>query len=476
MQRRNRNAKIVATLGPATANKASIEQLFLAGVDVFRFNFSHGSKAVHQQNHQFVREVETEMQRPIGILLDLQGPKLRIGEFSHDAIQLQDGDLFRFDLEDSPGDNSRVCLPHPEIFQAMEKDLLLLLDDGRVKVKVENFGEDFAEARVLTSGTLSNHKGVNVPGTALPLSAITAKDREDLEFGLGLGVDWVALSFVQRPEDVAELRTLVTDQARIMAKLEKPLAIAALDEIVKVSDGIMVARGDLGVELAPEQVPAVQKRILRTCRTQGKPVIVATQMLDSMIHAPVPTRAEVADVAGAIYDGADAVMLSGETAIGEFPQKTVEMMNRIIREVESDPEYRAIVDAAHPSADPTTADAICAAMQRVASMLDVSATVTYTTSGFSTLRAARERPKAPILSLSPNESVTRHLCLVWGVHAVKIDTVLTSDELVPMASQAAKDAGFIRKDHAIVIIAGMPFGQPGTTNLIQIAWPSLEDN
>jgi len=475
MQRRDRNAKIVATLGPATSNKQSIQQLFLAGADVFRFNFSHGSTAVHQQNYQWVRQVEQELGRPIGILLDLQGPKLRVGQFKTGFANLTDGEQFRFDRQNEPGDEQRVCLPHPEIFQAMEIGLILLLDDGRLKMRVEAFGPDYADVRVLTGGTLSNNKGVNVPGTVLPLSAMTEKDREDLQFGLGLGVDWVALSFVQRPEDIAELRALVGDQARIMAKLEKPMAIAALDPIVEACDGIMVARGDLGVELAPEQVPAVQKRILRACRKQGKPVIVATQMLESMINAPVPTRAEVGDVASAIYDGADAVMLSGETAVGKYPQTAVAIMNRIIHEVEADPEYRVIVDAAHPTAEPTTADAICAAMREVAALLNVSATVTYTCSGFSTLRAARERPSAPILSLSPDEKTIRYLTLVWGVHAVKVDAMLTTDELVPVASKMAKAAGFIRDTCAIVIIAGTPFGQSGTTNLIRIAWPSQED-
>lgn len=474
MQRRDRNAKIVATLGPATSNKIAIKHLFLAGVDVFRFNCSHGSKEVHEQNYRFVREVEHEVGRPIGILFDLQGPKLRVGTFKEGFADLHGGSQFRFDLSDEPGDDNRVGLPHPEIFQAMEEGLILLLDDGRLKVRVESYGKDFADVRVLTGGKLSNNKGVNVPGTVLPLSAMTKKDRNDLQFGLGLGVDWVALSFVQRVEDITELRALVGDQARIMAKLEKPLAIDDLDGIAEASDGIMVARGDLGVELAPEQVPAVQKRILRTCRKHGKPVIVATQMLESMIHAPVPTRAEVADVAGAIYDGADAVMLSGETAVGEFPEEAVSIMNRIIRDVEADPEYRVIVDAAHPAAEPTTADAICSAMRRVAELLSVSATVTYTSSGFSTLRAAKERPSAPILSLSPDVNVMRYLTLVWGVHAVQVDAVLTSDELVPIASLHAKESGFIEDDSAIVIIAGMPFGQSGTTNLIRIAWPGRE--
>lgn len=471
---RNRHAKIVATLGPATSSPDMIRQLFLAGVDVFRFNFSHGSPDVHAQNHAAVRDLEEETGRPIGVLVDLQGPKLRVGRFASSTVELTPGAGFRLDLDPSPGGQERVCLPHPEIFAALEPDANLLLDDGRLQLRVTEYGADYALTTVEVGGKISDNKGVNVPGVVLPLSPLTPKDRRDLEFGLQLGVDWVALSFVQRPADMTELRTLVGGRAHILAKLEKPAAIAQLERIVGASDGIMVARGDLGVELPPEKVPAIQKRILRACRQGGKPVIVATQMLDSMIQARVPTRAEAADVATAVYDGADAVMLSGETAVGAYPVDTVAMMNRIIEQVEQDPQYRVVLDAAHPGAEATTADALCCAMRRVAELLPVSATITFTVSGFSTLRAARERPKAPILSLSPNVATGRYLTLVWGVHSVYAEDVNTVDEMVSQACRVAVQEKFAKKDRPVIIMGGMPLRRSGTTNLLRVAWPTQE--
>ncbi len=476
MIRRTRHAKIVATLGPATSGPDTIRRLFLAGVDVFRFNFSHGSRDVHARNHAAVRALEEELGRPIGILLDLQGPKLRIGTFEQGSVTLTAGAQFRLDTHAGAGDVERVELRHPEIFAALQPRATLLLDDGRLRLRVTEQGDDYATTTVEVGGKLSDNKGVNVPGVVLPLSPLTEKDRRDLEFGLNLGVDWVALSFVQRPDDMQELRTLVNNRARILAKLEKPAAIERLAEIVDAADALMVARGDLGVELAPEQVPAVQKRILRTGRKAGKPVVVATQMLDSMISAPVPTRAEAADVATAVYDGADAVMLSGETAVGKYPEQAVAMMNRIIVEVERDPHYRSIVDAAHPGAQKSTGDAICCAMRSVASLLSVSATVAYTTSGYTTLRAARERPEAPILSLSPRAQTGRYLTLVWGVHSAYAKEISSVTEMVNQACRLAIQEKFAEPDRPIVITGGMPFGRSGTTNLLRVAWPEQELN
>lgn len=470
--RRNRNTKIVATLGPASSSPAMIENLFKAGVDVFRFNFSHGSYDIHSANFETVRQVEKKVNRPIGVLLDLQGPKLRVGNFSKGSIELKPGELFRLDLDPAAGDKSRVNLPHPELFSALQKNSELLIDDGRLRLRVTEIEPDHAITRVIIGGTLSNHKGVNIPGVVLPLSSLTDKDRKDLDYGLQLGVDWVALSFVQRPEDMQELRRIVADRSKILAKLEKPAAIDQLGPIVAESDAIMIARGDLGIELPPENVPSIQKKILRHCLKAGKPVIVATQMLDSMIHAPAPTRAEAADVATAVYDGADAVMLSGETAVGGYPQESVSMMNSIIEQVEKDPHYRTILNAAHPGAEKTTSDAICCAMRRVTELLSVSATVTFTSSGFSSLRAARERPEAPILSLSPNVSTVRHLTLVWGVHSVMAsDAVPSIAEMVRQACHFAVQDGFTLPGKPIVLIGGMPFGKPGTTNLLHIVWP-----
>ena len=469
--RRTRNAKIVATLGPVSSDKDTVRRLFMAGVDVFRLNFSHGSADDHRARFANLREMERETGRPIGILADLQGPKLRVGTFAEGPVMLVEGAAFRLDLDPAPGNAQRAGLPHPEIFAALVPGAELLLDDGKLRLVVERCGADFAETRVVAGGKLSERKGVNVPGVLLPITALTAKDRRDLALALELGADWIALSFVQRPEDVSEARALIAGRAAIVSKLEKPSAIERLDEIVALSDAVMVARGDLGVELPAERVPAIQKRIVRACRRFGKPVIVATQMLESMIDSPVPTRAEASDVATAIYDGADAVMLSAESASGKFPVEAVLMMNRIIEQVEGDPQYRQLIDASHTSARPggDVAEAVCCAMRRAVSLLQASAIVCYTSSGHTSLRAARERPECPVLSLTPNLAAARRLALVWGVHSVHVPDVKDVNQMVEQACEVARRERFAESGQTIVAIAGMPFGTPGTTNLMRIA-------
>jgi pyruvate kinase len=469
--RRTRNAKIVATLGPASSEPAVVRQLFMAGVDVFRLNFSHGSHADHASRFALLRSLEQETGRPIGILADLQGPKLRVATFAAGPVVLEPGQAFRLDLDDAPGSPRRVGMPHPEIFEALVPGAELLLDDGKLRLVVERCGAGFAETRVAVGGRLSDRKGVNVPGVVLPITALTAKDRRDLALALELGADWIALSFVQRPEDVAEARALIGDRAAIVVKLEKPSAVERLDEIVALADAVMVARGDLGVELPAERVPAIQKRIVRACRTLGRPVIVATQMLESMIDSPVPTRAEASDVATAIYDGADAVMLSAESASGLYPVPAVDMMNRIIEQVEADPAYRQLIDASHRPARPggDVAEAVCCAMRRAVALLQASAIVCCTRSGHTSLRAARERPESPILSLTPSQATARRLALVWGVHSVRIDDVADVDQMTDRALDVARREGFATAGQFIVAIAGMPFGTPGTTNLMRIA-------
>lgn len=467
---RKRNAKIVATLGPASANKEMIRALFEAGADVFRLNFSHGSHADHRRNVELVRAAEQEVGRPIGILMDLQGPKLRLGTFADGPVHLVEGARFRLDLDQSkPGDQERAPMPHPEIFAALQQGAELLVDDGRVRLRVERFGSDFADTRIMAGGMVSDRKGVNVPDVVLPLSALTAKDLADLDFGLSLGPDWVALSFVQRAEDIVEIKSIVKGRAGIVAKLEKPMAILSLEAIVAEADGVMVARGDLGVEMPPEQVPAIQKRIVRTCRKAGKPVIVATQMLESMIGAPVPTRAEASDVATAIYDGADAVMLSAESASGKYPVEAVRMMSKIIAQTESDPQYRQTLDASQVAPRADTADAIGAAMRCAVGALPVAATVAYTTSGYSALRMARERPQAPIIGMTPEPATARRLALAWSVYPVLCPAVLDVSGMSDLACQTAKHEGFGKGGDAISIVAGLPFGTPGTTNLLRIA-------
>lgn len=468
--RRFRNAKILATLGPASSTEEAIETLFRAGADVFRLNFSHGTQDDHRARLEIIRSLARRLKRPIGILADLQGPKLRIGTFPEGKVTLTAGQTFRLDLEDKPGNTERVRLPHPEIFAALVPGTDLLLDDGRIRLKVVHATSEYAETEVITDGVLSDRKGVNVPGVTLNISPLTKKDRADLAFALDIGVDWVALSFVQRPDDISEIRKLVDGQAGIVAKLEKPSALEHLDGIVELADGIMVARGDLGVEIPPERVPMAQKRIIAACREAGKPVIVATQMLESMITAPAPTRAEASDVATAIYDGADAVMLSAETASGAYPVLAVEMMDRIIAAVETDPQYAVLIEASHRSPEATSADAISAAAGQVAQTLHAQAIATFTHSGSTTLRAARERPMVPILCLTPNLDVARRLSIVWGVHAV-IDSGITSfTEAVLRASHVAIRDGFASAGERLVVTAGVPFGRPGTTNSLRIAF------
>lgn len=468
--KRERRAKIVATLGPATSSQEAIEKLFEAGVDVFRMNFSHGSHADHEKIHGIVRSLERKYHRPVGILLDLQGPKLRVGEINGGAAELEVGQKFRLDLDKTPGDKNRAPLPHPEIFAALEPGSDLLIDDGRIRLKVLDCSKEHAECEVVIGGTLSNHKGVNVPSVLLDVSPLTKKDRDDMRFGLDLGVEWVALSFVQRPEDLAEARKLVAGRAAIMSKLEKPAALLHLEEIVHLSDAIMVARGDLGVECPTEDVPVAQKRILHLCKLAGKPVIVATQMLDSMVNAPTPTRAEASDVATAIYDGADAVMLSAESAVGKYPTETVATMDRIIKRVEQDEHYRQMRDRRRSVPDATAADAITVAATQVADTITAAVIVTFTTTGSTTLRCARLRPHAPILGLTPKRETARRLALCWGVHSVLTEDIHSFREMVSKAVAEAQKDGFAKKGDPVVVTAGVPFGTPGATNILRIAW------
>ncbi len=469
IMRRQRNAKIVATLGPASSDTATIEILVKAGVDVLRLNFSHGSHQDHAARHAAIRSVEEKLKKPLAIMADLQGPKLRVGKFANGPVLLKNGQKFRLDLDSAPGDESRANLPHPEIFEALVKDTDLLLDDGKLRLRVKKFGKDFAECEVITGGKLSDRKGVNVPGVRLPISALTDKDRKDMEFALSLGVDFIALSFVQRAEDIAEAKKLIGGKAAVIAKIEKPQALDDLEQILRLADAAMVARGDLGVELPAEDVPGLQKRILRAGRKLGKPVIVATQMLESMITSPTPTRAEASDVANAVFEGADAVMLSAETASGQYPLEAVSIMNRIIEKVERDPLYRQIMDAEHPATEHNESDAMTFAAAQVASNIGASAIVSYTTSGSTVLRAARQRPAVPIIGLTTNLAVARRLALAWGVHPVAASGVVDFDHMVEVAVEHSKSSGYAQSMCRIVITAGVPFGTLGSTNILRIA-------
>ena len=467
--RRTHLTKIVATLGPASSDSETIERLFDAGADVFRLNFSHGTHEKIYSLHSAIRRLEEKKKRPTSIMMDLQGPKLRIGTFINDFIELVNGEHFRLDLLNKPGDSGRVSLPHPEILEAVTVGTDLLLDDGRIRLRIREAGKSFVDTEVIVGGILSDHKGINVPGVVLPLTPLTEKDRIDLEFGLSLGIDWCALSFVQRPEDIIEARQIIGEQAAVLVKLEKPSAIEQLDNIIELADAVMVARGDLGVEMPAEDVPVLQKHIISRCREAGVPVVVATQMLDSMIESPTPTRAEVSDVATAVYDGADAVMLSAETATGRFPVESVATMNRIIERVELDPKYRQITDAGRLDPKETVSDAISAAARQIAHTISAVAIITYTTTGSTTLRAARERPEVPIISLTPNSITARRLVIAWGVHSVETQDADNLEEMVHRASFHAVQDGFAKPGDYIVITAGVPFGTPGATNILRIA-------
>jgi pyruvate kinase len=469
MSRRRRNVKIVATLGPSSDTRDVILRLFEVGADVFRLNMSHGDHDDIARRHAMIREVEHELGRPIGILADLQGPKLRVGVFAQGPHMLEEGQTFRFDLDDAPGDAGRVQLPHKEIFAALEPGATLLVNDGKLRLRVDRCDETHATCTVEVGGEISNRKGVNVPDVVLPLAALTEKDRRDLDFVCALGVDWVALSFVQRAEDVIEAKEMINGRAAVVAKIEKPAAVRNIDPIIQATDAVMVARGDLGVEMPVSEVPQMQKKIVRSCRKVGKPVIVATQMLESMILAPVPTRAEVSDVAHAIYEGADAVMLSAESAAGEYPVEAVATMNSVAETVEADPIYREIIEASRTRAMGSTAEAIMSAAREVAETVNVKAICCFTHSGTTALLAARERPRVPIVALTPFARTARRLALVWGLHCTTVEEVERFKLAVVSAARVAKRDGFAVETDRIVVTAGVPFGMPGTTNILRVA-------
>ncbi len=467
--RRHRRTKIIATIGPASSTPEILARLFQAGADVFRLNFSHGTHEDHAARIHAIRALEEECGRPIGILADVQGPKLRVGRFGGGRVHLQTGQEFRLDLNPTPGNSRRVELPHPEIIEAAQIGAMLLLDDGKLRLRVTHKRDDHLETEIVVGGPLSDRKGVNVPDIVLPIPALTAKDRADLAFALDHGADCIGLSFVQRPEDVEEARAIANGRAWIMTKLEKPQALDNLDAILALSDAVMVARGDLGVELPPEEVPLAQKRIVRAARALGRPVVVATQMLESMINAPAPTRAEASDVATAVFEGADAVMLSAETAAGQYPFEAVNIMDRIVARVERDPGWRATTEAERPAPEHSSAAAIAAAARGVAHTIEAKAIAAFTSSGSTALRVARERPDCPVIGLTPDVTTARRLAFTWGVHALITPLTHSMTETVARAARLVQQEGFAQAGEEIVVVAGVPFGKPGTTNALRVA-------
>lgn len=468
--RRQRRVKIIATLGPASPDEAAIERLFEAGADVFRINMSHSTPEQMREMVRMIRAVERAQGRPIAALVDLQGPKLRIGTFDEDMARLEKGATFALDSDPAPGNCERVHVPHPEVLAALECGHRLLLDDGRIRLVITETSPSCVVTEVEVGGKLTARKGLNLPDTVIAMPALTPKDYKDLEAALDADIDWVALSFIQRPEDIAAAKKITRGRAGVMAKIEKPQAVGWLTDIIEAADALMVARGDLGVEMPLERVPGVQKQITRAARRAGKPVVVATQMLESMITSPMPTRAEVSDVATAIFEGVDAVMLSAESASGLFPVEAVSTMNRIAEAVERDPTYRSVIHAQRTEPERTGADAIAAAARQIAETLDLSAVVSWTSSGSTAYRVARERPDMSIVVISPKAEIARRLALVWGVHCIVGDEAHDQDDMVDRACRTAFAEGFARAGDRIIIVAGLPLGMPGATNMVQIAY------
>jgi pyruvate kinase len=473
--RRRRKTKILATLGPASNTPEKMRELFDAGVDVFRINMSHTSHEMLGKMHKDLRALSEEVGRPVGILCDLQGPKIRLGKLCGGPRMLVEGERIKLVLGETSDKPEDIPIPHPEIFQAIKQKHALLIDDGKVRLRLLRKADTFAEAVVEVAGEIKDRKGVNMPDTLLPMSAMTPKDRADLDAALELGVDWIALSFVQRPEDVAELKKIVAGRAGVLAKIEKPKALASLAGILELADALMVARGDLGVEMPLERVPGLQKQITRAARKAGKPVVVATQMLESMINSPMPTRAEVSDVATAVFDGADAVMLSAESASGSYPVEAVQTMDRIAMAVEDDELYHSIIEAQRGAPEKTTPDAIMAAVHEVTQTIEARAIVCWTKSGITAMRAARERSQAPIIAPTPSIETARRLCLVWGTHSVITEDIRDFDDMVKRASQIARQEGFAQAGERIVITAGVPLGTTGATNMLRVAFVTDED-
>jgi pyruvate kinase len=472
--KRSRRTKIIATLGPASDTPEMMAKLFEAGVDTFRLNMSHLPRERLREKVEAIRAIETRTKRPIAILADLQGPKLRVGAFGPENVVLQAGQRFTFDSDQAPGDGTRVFLPHPEILSSLEPGHAVLVDDGKLRLTVEEVAQGKAVTRVAVGGKISNRKGVNLPDTEIPVAAMTEKDRTDLEAAIDAGVDWIGMSFVQRPEDVAEGRKMARGRALIMTKLEKPQALARLEDIMEASDALMVARGDLGVEMPLEKVPGLQKRITRGARRLGKPVVVATQMLESMITSPVPTRAEVSDVATAVFEGADAIMLSAESASGQYPLEAVATMNRITEEVEQDANYWSILAAQRTTPEATGSDAIAAASHQIADTLGLKIVTAWTFSGATAFRIARERPNSTVLALTPRRETARRLALVWGVHPIVTKDANDIDDMAFRSAKFALREGYAKVGDRIIVVAGMPFGTPGATNMVRIAFVTRE--
>lgn len=461
--------KIIATLGPASELPERIEELVRHGANLFRLNFSHGS---HDQKRRLIgdiRALEKKTGVPIGIIADLQGPKLRIGDFENeDGVTVTTGEVFNLHLAVRLGDRHGVTLPHPEIFSVMRPDMDILIDDGNLRLRVVSVDSGIMKTIVMTGGSIKSRKGVNVPAVELPVEVLTEKDTADLAFATEQRADWIALSFVQHPEDVRQLRERMPASIGIIAKIEKPSAVEHIDAIIEAADAVMVARGDLGVEIPAEDVPGVQKDIINRCRQAGKPVIVATHMLDSMTGSPRPTRAEVSDVANALYDGADAVMLSAETAAGDYPVESVSMMRRILARNERSPAFIRTVRRLELDTSQNSRDAIVGAVHTMADRIQAKAVVVFSSTGRTTVRCSRHRFLCPLVGVTPSAEVSRQLTLMWGVHSIRVDEIGTFREMTERASVMARENGFAGVGDKIIIIATVPPVQSEPANTVRV--------
>lgn len=466
-----RRTKIVCTIGPASEDKNILREMVASGMDIARFNFSHGSHEEHGKRMDAVREAAEELGKPVAIMLDTKGPEIRTGLLEGQTIELVEGEEVLLTIKETKGRKGIIPISYKNLAQDVKQGSIVLIDDGALKLEVVSLEGDDVLCRVINGGTLKERKGVNLPGVSVKLPAVTEKDVADLQFGIEKGVDFIAASFMRKAEDVMKVRRVLEEggsKAHIIAKIEHPDAIDNIDSIIEVSDGIMVARGDLGVELNPEEVPLIQKMIIEKCNKVGKPVITATQMLESMIGHPRPTRAEASDVANAILDGTDAVMLSGETAAGKYPVEAVRFMCQIAVRTEEALRYKEVVGKKEILPPKTVADAISHASCQTANELNAAAILTPTESGSTARMVAKYRPYAPIVAATPNPDVVRKLALTWGVCPLLVERTYNTDAVVDAAVQGALKEGMINEGDLIVITAGLPIGVSGATNLLKV--------
>ncbi|WP_248253392.1 pyruvate kinase [Fictibacillus marinisediminis] len=467
-----RKTKIVCTIGPASESVEKLTQLIETGMNVARLNFSHGDFEEHGARIKNIREASAKLGKTVAILLDTKGPEIRTQTLEGGVAELQSGEELVISMEEVMGTSQKISVTYPGLVDDVHVGSKILLDDGLIELEVTHVGSKEITTKILNSGTLKNKKGVNVPNVSVKLPGITEKDAKDIEFGIEQGIDFIAASFVRRATDVLEIREILekhnAQSIQIIPKIENQEGVENIDEILAVSDGLMVARGDLGVEIPAEEVPLVQKMLIKKCNELGKPVITATQMLDSMQRNPRPTRAEASDVANAIFDGTDAIMLSGETAAGTYPVEAVQTMHKIAKRAESALDYRNILSQRSKESKTTITDAISQSVSFTALNLEADAVITATERGMTARMISKYRPKAPLIAVTSHEDVMRKLSLVWGVHPVKGKKANTTDEMFQIAIDSSLESNLVEHGNLVVITAGVPVGKTGSTNLLKV--------